>query len=98
MSDTLELSQAVDDTVTLRGWRLRLRPFEGVKWRIKIGDKEYGPYPRSRLIDFLKEGRVQAGSFIACGNGRRLPPRRPPPQPALGLQGTEEAQVRRSAP
>jgi hypothetical protein len=38
-----------------------------VKWRIRIADKEYGPYPRSRLIDFLKEGRVQAATSIACG-------------------------------
>lgn len=67
MSDTLELSQAVDDT-GFEGEEAAPPPFESVKWRIKIGEQEYGPYPRSRLIDFLKEGRVQAGSFIACGN------------------------------
>jgi hypothetical protein len=37
------------------------------KWRIRVQDKVYGPYPRSRLIDFLKEGRVVAGTLIACG-------------------------------
>lgn len=67
MSDTLELSEPVD-AAGFEGEEPAPPPFEGVKWRIKIGDKEYGPYPRSRLIDFLKEGRVQAGSWIACGN------------------------------
>ena len=66
MSDTLELKQAVPDTESDEV-EAAPPPFEGVKWRIKIGDKEYGPYPRTRLIDFLKEGRVQAGTFIACG-------------------------------
>ena len=66
MSDTLELRQPVE-TGDDEGMHTAPPPFEGVKWRIKIGDKEYGPYPRTRLIDFLKEGRVQAGTFIACG-------------------------------
>ncbi|HVY87547.1 MAG TPA: hypothetical protein VG942_01670 [Hyphomonadaceae bacterium] len=65
MSDTLELRQPVDPDD--EGLHTPPPPFEGVKWRIKVGEKEYGPYPRSRLIDFLKEGRVQAGTFIACG-------------------------------
>lgn len=66
MSDTLELSEPVDPDA---GDCLDAAPppFEGVKWRVKIGDKEYGPYPRSRLLDFLREGRVQASTFIACG-------------------------------
>lgn len=66
MSDTLELKQPVVPVDDMEG-EAAPPPFEGVKWRIKIADKEYGPYPRSRLIDFLKEGRVQAGTFIACG-------------------------------
>ena len=66
MSDTLELRQPVQ-TGDDEGLHTPPPPFEGVKWRIKIADKEYGPYPRTRLIDFLKEGRVQAGTFIACG-------------------------------
>ncbi len=66
MSDTLELSEQVRLTDE-DGHDAPPPPFEGVKWRVKIGDTEYGPYPRSRLIDFLKEGRVTAGTFIACG-------------------------------
>ena len=69
MSDTLELRQPVE-TGDDEGLHTPPPPFEGVKWRIKIGDKEYGPYPRARLIDFLKEGRVHAGTFIACGKDR----------------------------
>ncbi len=66
MSDTLDLSKPVlaEDH---EGFQAAPPPFEGVKWRIKIGDKEYGPYPRSRLIDFLKEGRVTAATFLCCG-------------------------------
>ena len=67
MSDTLELSQPVDDEID-QDLNAPPPPFEGVKWRVKVGDKEYGPYPRSRLLDFLREGRVQASTFIACGN------------------------------
>jgi len=66
MSDTLELSQPVGPEAD-EGLGAPPPPFEGVKWRVKIGDKEYGPYPRSRLLDFLREGRVQASTFIACG-------------------------------
>lgn len=63
MSDMLELSKRVpphegDEPPG---------PPPGVKWRIKVGDKEYGPYPRSRLIDFLKEGRVNASTLLCCG-------------------------------
>jgi len=66
MSDTLELSKQVrqDDE---EGLNSPPPPFEGVKWRVKIGDVEYGPYPRSRLLDFLKEGRVTASTFLCCG-------------------------------
>jgi hypothetical protein len=66
MSDTLELSEQVgqDDE---EGLNSPPPPFEGVRWRVKIGDVEYGPYPRSRLLDFLREGRVTASTFLCCG-------------------------------
>jgi len=67
MTDTLDLSKPVgleDD----EGFQSAPPPFEGVKWHVKIGDQEYGPYPRSRLIDFLKEGRVTAATFLRCGS------------------------------
>jgi hypothetical protein len=67
MAETLELRQPVE-TGEEEGLHTPPPPFESVKWRVRIGEKEYGPYPRSRLIDFLKEGRVQAGTFIACGS------------------------------
>jgi hypothetical protein len=67
MSDTLELSQQVR-LADEEGLDASPPPFEGVKWRVKINDKEYGPYSRSRLIDFLKEGRVTASTFLCCGN------------------------------
>ncbi len=67
MSDTLELSEQAR-LADEEGGDAPPPPFEGVKWRVKIGDTEYGPYPRSRLIDFLKEGRVTASSFLCCGN------------------------------
>ncbi len=61
MSDTLELREpvAADSAAP--------PPFETVKWRVKVGEKVFGPYPRTRLIDFLKEGRVTAASLLACG-------------------------------
>ena len=67
MSDTLELSKQVRQDND-EGQHSAPPPFEGVKWRVKVGDAEYGPYPRSRLIDFLKEGRVTASTFLCCGN------------------------------
>lgn len=67
MAETLELRQPVE-TGEEEGLHTPPPPFESVKWRVRIGEKEYGPYTRSRLIDFLKEGRVQAGTFIACGS------------------------------
>src|SRR5690606_32598012 len=66
MIDTLELSEQARLTDE-EGFDAPPPPFESVKWRVRIGDTEYGPYPRSRLIDFLKEGRVTAGTHIACG-------------------------------
>jgi hypothetical protein len=69
MTDTLELSEQVRPEDE-EGMHALPPPFEGVKWRVKIGDREYGPYPRSRLIDFLKEGRVTASTFLCCGNDR----------------------------
>jgi hypothetical protein len=67
MSDTLELSKQVRPNDE-EGLNSAPPPFEGVKWRVRIGDAEYGPYPRSRLIDFLKEGRVTASTYLCCGN------------------------------
>jgi hypothetical protein len=66
MTDTLELSTQVGNADE-EGMDTAPPPFEGVKWCVKIGDQEYGPYPRSRLIDFLKEGRVTAATFLRCG-------------------------------
>ena len=66
MSDTLDLSDPLGGPV--ENGLNEPPPFEGVKWLVKIGEKEYGPYPRSRLIDFLKEGRVTAATFLRCGN------------------------------
>jgi hypothetical protein len=66
MSDMLELSHTVSDSY-FEGNEPAPPPFETVKWRIKIADREYGPYPRPRLIEFLKEGRIQAGTLLACG-------------------------------
>lgn len=66
MSDMLELSHTVSDSC-FEGNEPAPPPFETVKWRIKIADREYGPYPRPRLIEFLKEGRIQAGTLLACG-------------------------------
>lgn len=67
MSDTLELSEPVgaapDD-----GDSAPPPPFETVKWRVRIGASDYGPYPRSRLIDFLKEGRVVSSTLLCCGS------------------------------
>jgi hypothetical protein len=75
MSDTLQLSKrapkalAADDA---EGFDTPPPP--GVKWRIKVGDKEYGPYPRTRLIDFLKEGRVTGSTLLCCGNDTEFVP------------------------
>jgi hypothetical protein len=43
-------------------------PIPSVKWRIRVGEAEYGPYARSRLIDFLKEGRVVSSTLLCCGS------------------------------
>lgn len=71
MSKALELSRRAgsdaDDELELEG-PADPPHFETVKWRIRIGDTDYGPYTRSRLIGFLKEGRVVAGSLLACGS------------------------------
>lgn len=65
MSDTLELLEPVDDGQSASV--AAPPPYESVKWRVRIGDKDYGPYPRTRLMDFLKEGRVTASTLLACG-------------------------------
>lgn len=39
-----------------------------VQWRVQVDGTVYGPYPRSRLIDFLREGRVSANTMLACGS------------------------------
>jgi hypothetical protein len=69
MSETLELSKRAPkgaDPANDVGDAAPPPP-PGVKWRIKVGDKEYGPYPRTRLIDFLKEGRVGPATLLCCG-------------------------------
>ncbi len=38
-----------------------------VQWRVQVDGTVYGPYPRARLIDFLREGRVAANTLLACG-------------------------------
>jgi len=38
-----------------------------VQWRVKVDGTVYGPYPRTRLIDFLKEGRISAHTQLSCG-------------------------------
>jgi hypothetical protein len=68
MSDTLELSKRAPRPAQPADEAVEAAPPPGVKWRIKVGDKEYGPYPRTRLIDFLKEGRVGASTLLCCGN------------------------------
>src|SRR5579871_1473827 len=64
MSDTLDLYRPADEEADDDA---PPPPIPSVKWRIKVGEAEYGPYPRSRLLDFLKEGRVIASTFLACG-------------------------------
>lgn len=65
MNDTLELSEPMD--LTPEEGEPAAPPFESVKWRVMVGDKAYGPYPRSRLMEFLKEGRVVATTLLSCG-------------------------------
>jgi hypothetical protein len=67
MSDTLELSKQVTPDDEDGAYQAPPPPFESVKWWARIGDAEYGPYPRSRLIDFLKEGRITGATFLRCG-------------------------------
>lgn len=67
MSKTLELHQPVHDVIEDDDDLAPPPPIPSVKWRIQVGDAEYGPYPRSRLIDFLKEGRVVASTLLCCG-------------------------------
>ncbi len=38
-----------------------------VHWRVRVGDKVYGPYPRAKLLEFLQEGRVAAHTMLSCG-------------------------------
>lgn len=70
MSETLELRDPVEPD--RQEGAQTPPPYESVKWRIKIADKEYGPYPRSRLLEFLKEGRVLAATLLACGNDQQF--------------------------
>jgi len=68
MTETLELSKrAPKGADTPHDVGGSPPPPPGVKWRIKVGEKEYGPYPRTRLIDFLKEGRVGPATLLCCG-------------------------------
>lgn len=71
MTDTLELKDPIDPPSSGIEDELDTSPpppFEGVKWRVRINDQEYGPYTRSRLIEFLKEGRVSAHTMLCCGS------------------------------
>jgi hypothetical protein len=63
MSDTLELSEPVGPGDP----QAAPPPYEGVKWRVRVGEKEYGPYSRTRIVDFLKEGRIAAHTLLCCG-------------------------------
>jgi hypothetical protein len=38
-----------------------------VQWRVKVDGTVYGPYPRTRLIEFLREGRISAHTELSCG-------------------------------
>ncbi len=69
MRDTLELSETAAKTPPPAPTAPEAPPPPppSVKWRIRIGEQEYGPYPRTRLLDFLKEGRVSASTLLACG-------------------------------
>lgn len=43
-----------------------------VQWRVQVDGTVYGPYPRTRLIEFLREGRVNAHTFLACGSDQEF--------------------------
>lgn len=67
MEKTLDLSHAIaGETLAAAGKEPASYP--QMKWRIKIGEVVYGPYTRSRLVEFLKEGRVLASTLIAIGD------------------------------
>jgi len=38
-----------------------------VQWRVRVDGNVYGPYPRSRLLEFLEEGRIAGHTQLACG-------------------------------
>lgn len=69
MSDTLDLSQPVD---LEEAEAAAPPPFESVKWRVMVGEKAYGPYPRTRIIEFLKEGRITASTMLSCGQDQHF--------------------------
>ncbi|MEZ5939062.1 MAG: hypothetical protein R3C52_12735 [Hyphomonadaceae bacterium] len=68
MNDLLDLSEPISPDLDEEP--ATPPPFESVKWRVKVGEQVYGPYPRSRLLDFLKEGRVAAHTLLACGQDK----------------------------
>ncbi len=38
-----------------------------VQWRVMVDGKVYGPYPRAKLLEFLREGRVTSHTMLSCG-------------------------------
>ncbi|MDZ4759719.1 MAG: GYF domain-containing protein [Alphaproteobacteria bacterium] len=76
MSKTLELSKRAPDAAPQGSPQGETppAPVVAVKWRIRVNDQDYGPYPRARLIDFLKEGRVAAGTLLCCGSDAEFLP------------------------
>lgn len=71
MSETLDLLEPADADVE---GALAPPPYEGVKWRVRVGDQDYGPYPRTRIIQFLKEGRIKAHTPLCCGADKEFLP------------------------
>jgi hypothetical protein len=67
MSETLDLKPLVQEDAPPP-------PYESVKWRVRIGEREYGPYPRTRLIQFLREGRIKAHTLLCCGSDAEFIP------------------------
>lgn len=57
------MSNATDSTMVQE----ETSPQQRVQWRVKVDGNVYGPYPRSRLIEFLEEGRVSGHTMLACG-------------------------------
>jgi hypothetical protein len=67
MSETLDLLEPAGDGLEPL---VAPPPYESVKWKVRVGDQEYGPYPRTRIIQFLKEGRIKAHTLLCCGSDK----------------------------